>query len=160
MKNNISFITILAIEAFLGIMINIGLSYVVRWQSLEPIEFMATFKIDYPLLLLPMLLTLLPAFFGCIWLMLHYSKNSLERKYWRYALICLIVIVLQTLVFHLPKNISFIDADYTGLEARGNLEAWAISHWIRSGIALVAGVFAIMGFKKGIENSVSESKTH
>lgn len=155
MKNFITIITILAIEAFLGIMINIGLSYIVHWQSLDPIEFMATFKIDYPLLLLPMVVTLVPAFLGCLWLVVNNPKKSSVRKYWAYCLICIVIIIFQTLIFHLPKNLSFISSNYTALEARGNLNAWIVSHWVRVFIALIAGVCAIIGFKKQIENSVS-----
>jgi hypothetical protein len=154
MKNFITILTILALEAFLGIMINIGLSYIVHWQSLDPIEFMATFKVDYPLLLLPMFITLLPAFLGCLWLVINNPKKSEIRKYWVYCLICIVMIILQTLVFHLPKNLSFIASSYTALEAQSNFNGWMVSHWIRVIIALAAGIFAIIGFKKQIENSV------
>lgn len=155
MKNIITIVTILAIEAFLGIMINIGLRYLVHWQSLEPIEFMKSFRVDYPLLLLPMVLTLLPALAGSLWLVVNNPKKSSVRKYWRYCVICIIIIAIQTLVFHMPKNLSFLASNYSALEARGNLNAWAISHWIRVLIAFIAGVCAIIGFKKQVELSVS-----
>jgi hypothetical protein len=61
MKKILPYITILAIGAFVGNMINIGLSYAIHWQSLDPIEFMKTFKVDFPLLLGPTAVTLLPA---------------------------------------------------------------------------------------------------
>lgn len=154
MKNTISIITILAIEAFLGIMINIGLSYLVRWQSMEPIEFMESFKVDYPLLMVSIAVTLLPAFLGCLCMALCYPKHSDAKKYWRYALICILFIILQTLIFHLPKNLNFMEHNYTALEASGNLDAWTVSHWIRVGVALMAGIFAIIGYKKAIESSI------
>jgi len=62
MKNTISIIAILSIGAFAGNMINIGLSHAMYWQSLEPLDFMKFFKIDFPLLLQPTAATLLPAF--------------------------------------------------------------------------------------------------
>ena len=40
---------VLAIAAFAGNMINIGLSYAVHWQGLPPAEFIATFQVDFPL---------------------------------------------------------------------------------------------------------------
>ncbi|MGF1556299.1 hypothetical protein [Paucihalobacter sp.] len=62
MKKTLPFIAIIASAAFAGNMINIGLSYAIHWQSLDPIEFMQTFKVDFPLLLGPTAITLMPAF--------------------------------------------------------------------------------------------------
>ena len=61
MKQTISIIAIIGIGAFAGNMLNIGLSHAIYWQSLDPIEFMKFFAIDFPMLLVPTALTLLPA---------------------------------------------------------------------------------------------------
>ncbi|NJO20713.1 MAG: hypothetical protein HC838_12675 [Spirulinaceae cyanobacterium RM2_2_10] len=62
MKTTVEIIAIIAIAAFAGNMINIGLSYARYWQSLEPTAFMENFKAKFiPYLLPPTAATLLPA---------------------------------------------------------------------------------------------------
>ena len=56
-------------------MLNIGLSHAKYWQSLAPIDFMKFFAIDFPLLLVPTAVTLLPAWLGSLWLFLKSEKN-------------------------------------------------------------------------------------
>lgn len=41
---------------------------------------------------------------------------------------------------------------YDDLTATSKLNGWIISHWIRIGIAIVAGVYAIKGFQKSALN--------
>ena len=54
MKKIVSITAIIAIAAFTGNMINIGLSYGIYWQSIDPISFMEDFKVKFPLLLVQM----------------------------------------------------------------------------------------------------------
>lgn len=70
MKKILPYISIIGIAAFAGNMINIGLSYAIHWQSLAPIAFMESFNVDFPLLLGPTAVTLLPAFISTLWLVI------------------------------------------------------------------------------------------
>jgi hypothetical protein len=85
MKQSVSIIAILGIGAFAGNLLNIGLSHASYWQSLNPIEFMKFFAIDFPLLLVPTALTLLPAWLGSLFVFLKSDKQSaiphLGRKF-------------------------------------------------------------------------------
>lgn len=151
MKNILPFITIIAIGAFVGNMINIGLSYAMHWQSLDPIVFMETFSIDFPLLLGPTAATLLPAWIGSLWLYLIQPKNTDSRKYWKYAFIGLTLTFVQTSVYHLPMNLDFMAMKFDAATAASKLQGWVIFHWIRVGVAIGAGVFAILGFQKSLK---------
>lgn len=148
MKKILPFITILAIGAFAGNMINIGLSYAIHWQSLDPIEFMKTFKVDFPLLLGPTAVTLLPAWLGSLWLFLNAPKKSDPRKNWMYAFIGISLTVLQTSVYHLPMNLDFMALKYDAATASSKLQGWVIFHWVRTVVAITAGVFAIKALQK------------
>ncbi len=150
MKKTISIITIIAIGAFAGNMINIGLSYCIHWQSLDSIEFMKTFKVDFPLLLSPTAVTLLPAWLGSLWLFLKSPKSSESRKNWMYAFIGLSLTILQTSIYHLPMNLDFMALKYDAATAASKLQGWVIFHWIRIVVAIVSGVFALLGFQKSI----------
>lgn len=147
MKQTISIITILAICAFVGNMMNIGLSYAIHWQSLTPIEFMESFKIDFPLLLAPTAATLMPAWLGSLWLWLKTPKTIESRKNWRFAFIGLTITIIQTSAYHLPMNLDFMALKYDAATATSKLNGWVISHWIRVIIAAVSGVYAILGFQ-------------
>lgn len=152
MKKTISIITILAIGAFAGNMLNIGLSYAIHWQSLAPLDFMKSFAIDFPLLLGPTAVTLMPAWLGSLWLFFKSPKESESRKNWLYAFIALSLICIQTSIYHLPMNLDFMALKYDASTATSKLQGWIISHWIRIIIALFAGVCALLGFQKSTTN--------
>lgn len=147
MKNTISIFAIIGIGAFVGNMLNIGLSHAIYWQSLEPIEFMKFFAIDFPLLLIPTAVTLLPAWLGSLFVFLKSEKNSESRKYWRLAFWGLTLTIILTSVYHLPMNLDFMALKYDTATATSKLNGWIISHWIRIGIAVISGIYALKGFQ-------------
>lgn len=153
MKQNISIIAILALGAFAGNMVNIGLSYGIHWLSLEPMDFMKSFVIDFPLLLAPTAATLLPAWLGSLWVFIKSESKSESKKYWFYAFIGLSITILQTSIYHLPMNLDFMALKYDAALASSKLNGWLISHWIRVGIAIASGVYAMLGFQKGLRES-------
>jgi hypothetical protein len=152
MKNTISIIAIIAIGAFVGNMLNIGLSHAMYWRSLEPIEFMQFFAIDFPLLLVPTALTLLPAWLGSLFVFIKSDKNSENRKYWQIAFWGLTLTIVQTSIYHLPMNLDFMALEYDAKTAASKLNGWIISHWIRIIIAIHSGIYAIKGFQKSTLN--------
>jgi len=152
MKQTISIIAIIAIGAFVGNMLNIGLSHAFYWQSLDPIDFMKFFAIDFPLLLVPTAVTLLPAWLGSLFVFLKSDKQSEGRKYWMFAFLGLTLTIIQTSIYHLPMNLNFVALKYDDVTATSKLNGWVISHWIRVGIATIAGIYAIKGFQKSTLN--------
>ncbi|MCF8254473.1 MAG: hypothetical protein K9H61_06645 [Bacteroidia bacterium] len=150
MKNTISIITILAIGAFAGNMLNIGLSYAIHWQSLNPIDFMNSFKVDFPLLLSPTAITLMPAWLGSLWVATKSKNKSASKKYWLYAFIGITLTIIQTSVYHLPMNLDFMALKYDAITASSKLQGWIISHWVRVIIAIASGAYALLGFQKSI----------
>lgn len=152
MKNTISIIAILAIGAFVGNMLNIGLSHIMYWQSLDPIDFMKFFAIDFPLLLAPTAVTLLPAWLGSLFVFLKSDKKSESRKYWRIAFWGVTLTIIQTSIYHLPMNLDFMSLKYDTITATAKLNGWIVSHWIRLGITIVSGFFAIKAFQKSTIN--------
>lgn len=152
MKKSISIIAIIAIGAFIGNMLNISLSHAIYWQSLDPIEFMKFFAIDFPMLLVPTAISLLPAWLGTLFVFCKSEKKSESRKFWLYAFLCLSLTIMQTSIYHLPMNFDFMAIKYDAATATSKLSGWIISHWIRIGIAIGAGVYAILGFQNQIVN--------
>jgi hypothetical protein len=147
MKQTISIIALLGIGAFAGNMLNIGLSHAVYWQSLEPIEFMKFFAIDFPMLLVPTAVTLLPAWLGSLFVFLKSEKKSKSRAYWRIAFWGITLTIIQTSAYHLPMNLDFMALKYDAATASSKLQGWIVSHWIRIGIAIISGIYALKGFK-------------
>lgn len=152
MKNTIPIIAIIGIGAFAGNMLNIGLSHAIYWQSLDPIEFMKFFAIDFPLLLIPTAVTLLPAWLGSLFVFLKSDKKSESRKYWQIAFWGITFTIIQTSVYHLPMNLDFMALKYDAVTATSKLNGWVVSHWIRIGIAIISGVYAIKGLNKTTSN--------
>lgn len=147
MKKTLAYIAIIATGAFAGNMINIGLSYCIHWQSLEPIAFMETFKVDFPLLLGPTAVTLLPAFLTTLWLVFLNKENKTARRYWLYAFVALLLVNIQTAFYHLPMNLDFMELKYSAAEATSKLQGWVFFHWVRIGVTILAGVFGLKAFQ-------------
>mgnify|MGYP001113625535 CR=1 FL=1 len=147
MKQFLPYIAIIGIGTFAGNMINIGLSYGLHWTSLDPIVFMATFAVDFPLLLGPTVATLLPAFIATAAMYFLSEQGSKSRRYWLYALIGLLIINIQTVVYHLPLNLAFMDQRVDPANVGTRLMTWLIFHWIRVIMAILAGYFAIRGLE-------------
>jgi len=148
MKNIVVIVAIIAIAAFAGNMINIGMSYAPYWQSIDPIAFMEDFKIKFPLLLAPTATTLLPALIATLLSVVFNWKNRITRSFWLMALFGLLITVAITLIYHLPTNFAFMNLEYSAAEASSKLQIWVLLHWVRIVVAIAAAVFAILGFKK------------
>ncbi|MEM1340260.1 MAG: DUF1772 domain-containing protein [Bacteroidota bacterium] len=146
MKKILSYIAIIATSAFIGNMINIGLSYGVYWNALNAIEFMETFKVDFPLLLAPTAATLLPAFISTLAVFLLSRKKTKARKFWRYAFIGLLAINVFTAAYFLPLNLNFMNQTMEVGEVSEKLSNWLFFHWIRIGVSVGAAIFAINAF--------------
>lgn len=152
MKQKVSIIAIIGIGAFTGNMLNIGLSHAIYWQSLDSIAFMKFFAVDFPLLLIPTALTLLPAWLGSLFVFWNSEKTSESRKLWQIAFWGLTLTIIQTSIYHLPMNLDFMAVKYDAITASSKLNKWVISHWIRVAIAIISGIYAVRGFQKSILN--------
>lgn len=45
-------------------------------------------------------------------------------------------------------NLGFMELKYTAEVATSKLNGWVFFHWVRIVVAIIASVFAILGFKK------------
>ncbi|MEL7342033.1 MAG: hypothetical protein AAGM67_16240, partial [Bacteroidota bacterium] len=83
MKKTVSIIAILGLAAYLGNIINIGLTYAIAWQRMDPMEFMQGFGTTFLLLLPTVAVTLLPGFIATIWMMSKSKEQPKARKLWK-----------------------------------------------------------------------------
>jgi len=151
MKKTLGFIAIIGSVAYLGNIINIGLTYAIAWQRMEPMAFMQGFESTFLLLLPTVAVTLLPGLIGIIYSISLNKENKEAKKSWKIALYATLLSLLITSVYHLPTNLAFMDQSYSLAEAASRLNLWVILHWVRIALAIVASVFAIQGFQKSIE---------
>lgn len=148
MKNIAEIVAIIAIAAFAGNMINIGMSYARYWQSIDPMAFMEDFKVKFPLLLAPTAATLLPALIATL-LSVVFNWNTPEiRSLWLIALVGLLLTIAITLIYHLPNNLAFMGLKYSAAKATSRLQIWVLLHWVRVVVAITAAVFAILALQK------------
>ncbi len=153
MKKILAYISIIGMAAFAGNMINIGLSYGLHWQSLSPLAFRESFQVDFPLLLGPTIATLMPAFFATLSLVFLSKENKTARRHWLMALVALLFINVQTLAYHLPLNLDFMEIEFSVTDLNAKLNGWLFFHWIRVVVAIVAVVQAIIAFQKQTINN-------
>ena len=145
----------LTTAAYLGFALNIGISYGVFWPQMDPLLFMQDFGEKFPLFLPGAGLTLVPAFFLSLFLFVKTKEDEQAKRSWKIAFFALLLVNLITSVYHLPVNFAFMDQSYTAEEAASKLQIWVVLHWVRIVLALIASVYAMIGFQKSIAYKAS-----
>ena len=151
MKRTAGIIAIIGTIAYLGNIINIGLTYAVAWQRMDILTFMQEFEATFLLLLPTVAVTLLPGLVGIVLSIFQNKANRDAKRNWRIALYATLASLLITSVYHLPTNLAFMDQSYSATEAAGKLQMWIVLHWVRIALALIASIFVIKGFQKSVE---------
>ena len=147
MKKFIPYSSVISISAFVGNMLVIGFEFGSYWQSLDPIEFMKQFTLQFPNLLPPTMLVLLPALITTA-LMVKNTKHQKEaHKNWIIALVGLLIACAITAIYHLPTNLNFMESKYSAAEATAKLNLWVTLHWVRTFVAFIAAIFAVKAFE-------------
>ncbi len=148
MKKAFPYIAIISTSAFIGNLLVIGLGFGAYWQTLDSIEFMRQFGIQFPLLLAPTMGILLPAIIATVVMVINTKGQNSVRKNWVIALACLMITCTITSVYHLPTNFGFMDMKYTAVEAAEKLNLWLLLHWVRAVFVVIAAIFSIQAFQQ------------
>jgi hypothetical protein len=147
----LSVIAIITTAAYLGFVLNIGISYGVYWPKMEASLFMQDFAEKFPLFLPGAFVTLVPAFFISIYMFIKTKEDQEAKKAWRLVFFALLLVNLITSFYHIPVNLKFMDQSYTATEAASRLQIWVILHWVRVILAIIASIYAVLAFQKSLE---------
>jgi hypothetical protein len=153
MKKALPYIAIIGTSAFIGNLLVIGLGFGMYWQTLDPMEFMRQFGIQFPLLLAPTMGILLPAIIATVAMVVNTKGQPTVRKNWVIALVGLMIACTITSVYHLPTNFGFMDMKYSAEVATSKLNLWIVLHWVRAVFVVVAAIFSV----KALKNSLLQS---
>lgn len=148
MKKALPYIAIIGTSAFIGNLMVIGLGFGMYWQTLDSMEFMRQFGIQFPLLLAPTMGILLPALIATVALVVKTKGEPDVRKNWAISLVCIMITCTITSVYHLPTNIGFMDMKYSAEVASSKLKLWLVLHWVRSVFVIIAAIFSVKAFQK------------
>jgi len=148
MKKALPYIAIIGTSAFIGNLLVIGLGFGMYWQTLEPMEFMRQFGIQFPLLLAPTMGILLPAIIATVVMVVNTKGYPAVRKNWIITLVGLLIACTITSVYHLPTNFGFMDMKYSAEVATSKLDLWIILHWVRTVFVVIAAIFSVQAFQK------------
>ncbi|WP_375583204.1 hypothetical protein [Cyclobacterium xiamenense] len=148
MKKAFSYLAIIGTAAFIGNLLVIGLGFGIYWQTLEPMEFMRQFGVQFPLLVAPTMGILLPALIATIAMVVNTKGKPAVRKDWAIALVGLMISCTITSLYHLPTNFGFMDMKYSAEVASSKLQLWLILHWVRAMFVLIAAIFSVKAFQK------------
>lgn len=154
MKKTLGILAIIGTVAYLGNIINVGLTYAITWQRLNPMVFMQGFETTFLLLLPTVAVTLLPGLIGIIASISLNKENNEAKKSWLMALYATLISIFITSIYHLPTNLGFINLSYSISEAASKLQLWIVLHWVRIVLTIIASVFAIQGFQKSVESKM------
>lgn len=150
MKKALPYIAIIGTSAFIGNLLVIGLGFGMYWQTLEPMEFMRQFGIQFPLLLAPTMGISLPSLIALIASVAASKEQKIVRKNWIIALAGLLMAFAITSVYHLPTNFGFMEMKYSAEVAASKLNMWLVLHWVRMVFVVIAAVFSVKAFKSSL----------
>jgi uncharacterized membrane protein (DUF485 family) len=153
MKKALPYIAIIGTSAFIGNLLVIGLGFGMYWQTLEPMEFMRQFGIQFPLLLAPIMGVSTPTLIALIALVTTTKQQKVVRKNWIIALVGLLIAFAITSIYHLPTNFGFMDMKYSAEVATSKLNLWLVLHWVRTVFVVIAAIFSVKAFKNSLLQS-------
>jgi uncharacterized membrane protein (DUF485 family) len=153
MKKALPYIAIIGTSAFIGNLLVIGLGFGMYWQTLEPMEFMRQFGIQFPLLLAPIMGVSTPTLIALIALVTTTKQQKVVRKNWVIALVGLLIAFAITSIYHLPTNFGFMDMKYSAEVATSKLNLWLVLHWVRTVFVVIAAIFSVKAFKNSLLQS-------
>ncbi len=153
MKKALPYIAIIGTSAFIGNLVVIGLGFGGYWLTLDPIEFMQQFGIQFPLLLAPTMGILLPALIATVAMVVTTKDQKAVRKNWIIALVGLMITCTITSVYHLPTNFGFMDMKYSAEVAASKLNMWLMLHWVRATFVMVAAIFSVRAYKNSLNQN-------
>ena len=150
MKKALPYIAIIGTSAFIGNLLVIGLGFGMYWQTLDPMEFMQQFGIQFPLLLAPTMGIILPALIATVAMVVNTKSQPAVRKNWIITLAGLLIACTITSVYHLPTNFGFMNMKYSAEVATSKLNLWLILHWVRTVFVVIAAIFSVKAFKNSL----------
>ncbi|WP_019501195.1 DUF1772 domain-containing protein [Pseudanabaena sp. PCC 6802] len=134
-------LSVIALSLFCGAFLFIALVVVKFWQAVEPdvfLNWMSDHFFRFPVLMLPLnlvALVLTIAAFGTGW-------KSSSRFNLGLSAICIFICTLTFPIYFAGANAEFLNRQLALSQIASAIGTWALWHWIRTGLALIALILA------------------
>ena len=128
--------------AFSGLMLAIGLILGSYWKSLPPQDFLDWFSINEMLIAGTIPIVVVPAAIGLagsIWL-----ATGTARWLWVTALVAIAILLVVTMLVHLPINATFAAKSVPLDQVRPTIDHWLAIHWVRIALGIAATAFGVV----------------
>jgi hypothetical protein len=140
----LNLLSVIALSLFLGAFLFIAFVVVRFWQAVEPnvfLDWMNDHFFRFPMLMVPLnmiSLVLTIAAFGTAWK----SQNRLTLGL---SSLCILVCTLTFPIYFAGANAEFLNRELALSQIATAIDTWATWHWIRTGLAIAALIFASFG---------------
>lgn len=153
----LNLLSVIALSLFSGAFLFIALVVVEFWQAVEPevfLNWMSDHFFRFPMLMVPLnmiSLVLTIAAFGTAWKSQPSSRLALGL-----SLICIFVCTLTFPIYFAGANAEFLSRIVAPPQIATAIDTWATWHWVRTGLAISALIFASFGLLQHSSTQTSE----
>jgi hypothetical protein len=153
----LNLLSVIALSLFSGAFLFIALVVVKFWQTVEPevfLDWMSDHFFRFPTLMVPLnmiALVLTIAAFGTTWKSQPSSRLALGL-----SSICIFVCTLTFPIYFAGANAEFLNRTISLPQISATIATWATWHWLRTGLAISALIFASFGLLQYSSTQTSE----
>ncbi|MGB3496032.1 MAG: hypothetical protein WBA57_25105 [Elainellaceae cyanobacterium] len=154
---HVNTIAVIATGMFAGIGLMVGVTFGLRWSSLEPAQLIQAFPQDWIQIAWTIIpIALVQTVFLALSTRLAWSRRNV-RNLWLIALGLWIVNGVMTSIYHVPVVFQAMSGSYTPDELASTVTTWLALHWLRIVIALLTAYFAVSAALKDAILTVKQS---
>ncbi len=153
----LNLLSVIALSLFSGAFLFIALIVVKFWQAVEPEVFLSWMNdhfFRFPTLMVPLnmiALILTIAAFGTAW-----KSNPTSRLVLGLSSLCIFFCTLTFPIYFAGANAEFLSRAIALPQIANAIDTWATWHWVRTGLALWALIFASFGLLQHSSAQASE----
>ncbi len=146
LSRTLNLLSVITLSLFSGAFLFIALVIVKFWQAIEPdvfLNWMDDHFFRFPTLMIPLNLVsliLTVAAFGTAWKSQPSSRGALGI-----SAICIFACTVTFPIYFAEANAEFLNRSIALPQIASAIATWATWHWIRTGLAIAALIFASFG---------------
>jgi hypothetical protein len=154
----LNLLSVIALSLFSGAFLFIAFVVVRFWQAVEPdtfLNWMSDHFFRFPALMVPLNMVALLftiATFGTAW-----QSRPISRIPLGLSVICIFACTITYPIYFAGANAEFLNRAIALPLIGDAIHTWATWHWVRTGLAIAALIFASWGLLQQLSNSMMEA---
>lgn len=151
-------LALISLSAFSGALLFIALVLVKFWQAIEPpvfLSWMGEHFFRFPTIMVPLNIIALVLVIAAL---ITSWNSSASRLPWGLGLACLVICTVTFPIYFLGANAAFVTGSLPLVDVTTEINTWSNWHWSRTGLTILAVVFAALGLYQQLDRTNQTSE--